>query len=47
MEIAKKILDHDQYVIFDNFTKLTKEHFNKRLKQENLASKNTYVLVRV
>ena len=40
-EIEAKIPpDHDKYITTPEFNKLTKEKFDERLKQENLASKN-------
>ena len=40
-EIEAKIPpDHDKYITTPEFNKLTKENFDERLKQENLASKN-------
>ena len=41
-EIAKKTTDydHDQYVIIQEFHKLTSENFASRLAQANLASNN-------
>ena len=32
--------DHDNYISTQEFTKLTSESFNARIKHENLASKN-------
>ena len=43
MKLKKKITtdyDHDNYISTQEFTKLTSESFNARIKQENLASKN-------
>ena len=39
-EVENKIPNHAKYITTSEFNKLTKENFDERLKQANLASKN-------